>query len=345
MRYTVFPEGEKPSEGLSSPIVGNMLEDKRGHIWICTEGGGLNRFDPETGTFQWFTHQSAANSISHNNVKSIWYDEVEDCIWLGLHLGGINKLDIKTGRFTVYRKIEGDQETIPSDIVRDIVPYKDSLVVATQAGVCLFSRTTGKCRQLFQNHMEGKLIRMVADLEFDKNGVLWMAVTGEGVFSYNLATDLLTHYGYRNGESGISNNNVNSIFCDYENKIWFSTSGSGLDCLDQKTNTFRNYDVSNSGFPGDCVYKVCEGNHHELLMITNQGFSCFDYRKGTIRNYLSENGFPLYSVNENALFLSKKKEVFLGGTSGMVMFALDSLNYGSKPYSIMWSRLVVMVKR
>ena len=25
----------------------------------------------------------------------------------------------------------------------------------------------------------------------------------------------------------------------------------------------------------------------------------------------------------------------------MVMFALDSLNYGSKPYSIMWSRLVV----
>jgi len=339
--YRFFRKGEKPSEGLSSPIVGNMLEDKRGHIWICTEGGGLNRFDPETGTFQWFTHQSAANSISHNNVKSIWYDEVEDCIWLGLHLGGINKLDIKTGRFTVYRKIEGDQETIPSDIVRDIVPYKDSLVVATQAGVCLFSRTTGKCRQLFQNHMEGKLIRMVADLEFDKNGVLWMAVTGEGVFSYNLATDLLTHYGYRNEESGISNNNVNSIFCDYENKIWFSTSGSGLDCLDQKTNTFRNYDVSNSGFPGDCVYKVCEGNHHELLMITNQGFSCFDYRKGTIRNYLSENGFPLYSVNENALFLSKKKEVFLGGTSGMVMFALDSLNYGSKPYSIMWSRLVV----
>lgn len=65
-------------------------------------------------------------------MKSIWYDEAEDCIWLGLHLGGINKLDIKTGRFTVYRKREGDKETIPSDIVRDIVPYKDSLVVATR---------------------------------------------------------------------------------------------------------------------------------------------------------------------------------------------------------------------
>lgn len=168
-----------------------------------------------------------------------------------------------------------------------------------------------------------------------------MAVTGEGVFSYDFKTDALTHYVYRKGEPGISNNNVNSIFCDSENKIWFCTSGSGLDCLDQRTRTFRNYDVSNSGFSSDCIYKVCEGDHKELLMITNQGFSCFDYRKGTIRNYWSGNGFPLNSVNENALYLSKKKEVFLGGTSGMVMFSLNSLNYRLKPYHIMWTRLVV----
>mgnify|MGYP000553235849 CR=1 FL=1 len=63
--YRFFQKEDNPSEGLSSPIVGNMLEDKRGHIWICTEGGGLNRFDPEKGTFQWFVHRPAANSISH----------------------------------------------------------------------------------------------------------------------------------------------------------------------------------------------------------------------------------------------------------------------------------------
>lgn len=339
--YRFFRQASEPQKGLSSPVVGNMLEDKRGNIWICTEGGGLNVFNPAKGTFQWFTHHSSSNSISHNNVKAIWYDEAEDCMWLGLHLGGINKLDIKTGLFTVFRKVEGDHTTIPSDIVRDIVPYKDSLVVATQSGVCLFSRATGKCRQLFQSYKEGKLIRMVADLEFDKNGVLWMAVTGEGVFSYDFETGALTHYAHRRGEVGISNNNVNSIYCDSENKIWFCTSGSGLDCLDRKTGKFRNYDVANSGFPGDCIYKVCEGDHKELLMITNQGFSRFDYKKGKIHNYLSENGFPLNSVNENALFMSSKKEVFLGGTSGMVMFALNSLNYRPKPYHLMWTRLVV----
>lgn len=339
--YRFYRQANEPSKGLSSPVVGNMIEDKLGNIWICTEGGGLNVFDPQKGTFRWYTHQASANSISHNNVKAIWYDAAANCMWLGLHLGGINKLDIKTGQFTVFRKVEGNEETIPSDIVRDIVPYKDSLVVATQSGVCLFSRTTGKCRQLFRSHKDGNQIRMVADLEFDKQGVLWMAVTGYGVFSYNFRTDSLKHYVFRQGQNGISNNNVNSIFCDSENKIWFCTSGSGLDCLDQRTGVFRNYDVANSGFPGDCIYKVCEGEGQELLMITNQGFSRFDYRKGTIRNYLSENGFPLNSVNENALYMSREKEVFLGGTSGMVTFELKSLNYRPKPYHILWTRLVV----
>ena len=71
-----------------------------------------------------------------------------------------------------------------------------------------------------------------------------------------------------------SNNNVNSISVTARINSGFATSGSGLDCLDQKTNTFRNYDMASNGLPGDCVYKVCEGERGELLMITNQGFSC-----------------------------------------------------------------------
>ena len=103
--YRFFQKEDNPSEGLSSPIVGNMLEDKRGHIWICTEGGGLNRFDPEKGTFQWFVHRPAANSISHNNVKSIWYDEAEDRQILKRD-GKSNGENSETGRYCCDRECE-----------------------------------------------------------------------------------------------------------------------------------------------------------------------------------------------------------------------------------------------
>ena len=182
--YTRYKVGNTEKEGLSSPIVGRMTEDKDGNLWICTEGGGVNVYNRKSNTYRWYRHEEGENSISHNNVKAIYYDRNNDIMWIGTHLGGLNKLDLRTNRFTIYRMKAGDPASLPSDIVRDIVPYKDKLVIATQNGVCLFSPSTGSCRQLFKETKEGRNIGMVASLCFDKNGTLWIAATGEGVYSY-----------------------------------------------------------------------------------------------------------------------------------------------------------------
>ena len=55
-------------------------------------------------------------------------------------------------------------------------------------------------------------------------------------------------------------------------------------------------------------------------MITNQGFSEFDYPNQKFYNYGTENGFPLTAVNENALFVTHDGEVFLGGIQGNDFF-------------------------
>ena len=90
------------------------------------------RLQPENNTYRWYRHEEGKNSISHNNVKAIYYDRTEEIMWIGTHLGGLNKLDLRTNRFTVYRMKAGDPTTLPSDIVRDIVPYEDKLIIATQ---------------------------------------------------------------------------------------------------------------------------------------------------------------------------------------------------------------------
>ena len=106
----------------------------------------------------------------------------------------------------------GDPASLPSDIVRDIVPYKDKLVIATQNGVCLFSPSTGSCRQLFKETKEGRNIGMVASLCFDKNGTLWIAATGEGVYSYRFDSGELTNYSHNPATpNSLSNNNINNI--------------------------------------------------------------------------------------------------------------------------------------
>lgn len=46
--YTASLEHE---DCLSFPFVGKMTEDDSGNLWICTEGGGLNKLDTSTGSF------------------------------------------------------------------------------------------------------------------------------------------------------------------------------------------------------------------------------------------------------------------------------------------------------
>lgn len=238
----------------------------------------------------------------------------------------------------------GDPTTLPSDIVRDIVPYGDKLIIATQNGVCLFNPATGTCEHLFKDTKEGRNIGMVASLYIDKDETLWVSATGEGVYSYRFDTGKLTHYAHNPSiPNTLSNNNVNNIMQDSNGNLWFSTSGSGLDRYRKESNDFENFDMQKDGLSSDCIYEVFESSIQkgDLLLITNQGFSQFDYPQKKFYNYGTENGFPLTAVNENALFVTHDGEVFLGGIQGMISFWEKKLHFTPKSYSIILSRLLV----
>lgn len=342
--YTRYKTADIELKGLSSPIVGRMVEDNSGNLWICTEGGGVNVYNRKEGTFRWLRQEDGRNSLSHNNVKAIYYDEKKEQMWIGTHLGGLNKLDLRTKQFTHYRMKEGDPTSLPSDIIRDITPYNGQLIIGTQNGVCLFDPQTGKCNQLFKNSKEGRAIKMVADLFVDRDSVLWIAATGEGVYSYDFTENRLTNYRHDSKmPNSISNNNINSITQDSRGSIWFSTSGSGLDLYRKATHDFENFDMQKNGLSSDCIYEVCESSIRQghLLLITNQGFSQFDQTNREFQNYNTENGFPLTAVNENALYITPDGEVFLGGVQGMISFREKSLHFTPKPYNILLSRLTV----
>lgn len=341
--YTRYTYSSSEEKGLSNSIVGRCVEDKNGNLWIGTEGGGLNYYDRHTRKFKWFRPKDGPNSISHNNIKALYYDGSNEVIWVGTHLGGLNKLDIRSGKFTHYRMKSGNLETLPSDIIRDIIPYQDKLIIATQNGICLFNPSNGKCRQLFQNTQRGKRIKMVADIVLDHNGTLWIAATGEGVFSYRFDTDQLTNYRHNpNKPQSLSNNNINSITQDSKGNLWFSTSGSGLDLYRPSTDDFENFDQKKNGLASDCIYETHESPaSKKLLLITNQGFSIFDHKTRKFKNYSADNGFPVTAVNENALCVTHDGEIFLGSTQGMISFYETRLNFTPKPYKIILSRLIV----
>lgn len=341
--YTHYTYSPVEKLGLSNPVIGRTIEDKDGNLWIGTEGGGLNYYNRRTHEFKWYRPQAGQNSISHNNVKALYYDSEKNVIWIGTHLGGLNRLDIRTGRFTHYRMTEGNPETLPSDIIRDIIPYQDKLIVATQNGVCLFDPVTGKCQQMFKDNKDGKKIKMVADILISKDGSLWIAATGEGLFCYRFDTNTLTNYRHNPKDPhSLSNNNVNNIMQDSEGNLWLSTSGSGLDRYQPQTNNFENFDRARNGLSSDCIYNAQQSPvSGKILLSTNAGFTVFNQQDKSALNFNAENGFPFTAINENSLCVTRDGEIFLGGTQGMISFHEMEMNFTPKPYNIILSHLYV----
>lgn len=340
--YTTYKVSERAGEGLSSPVVGKMIEDRDHNLWICTEGSGINVMDRATGRFRWLRRTPGTNSISHDNVKAIRYDPGRHAMWIGTHLGGLNRLDLRTGRFTHYRTRAGDPTSLPSDIVRDVVLYRDKLVVATQEGVALFDPETGLSRQLFRDRAEGRRIKAVASLCFARDSTLWIAATGEGLYAYRFDTDSLRNYRHDPADpASLSSNNVNSIVEDGAGNLWIATSGTGLDRYRCETDDFENFDAAHNALSSDCIYDIRDSGGGKLYVITNEGFSRFDCTTHRFDNHTLANGFPLTAINENAICLRHDGRLFLGGTEGMVSFRPEALDFAPKPYRIVPGRLIV----
>lgn len=327
--------------GLSSPIVGKMIEDNESNLWICTEGGGLNKFDRSKGTFQWYRVEDGKNSISQNNVKSIYYDRKQEVMWLGTHLGGLNKLDIHTGKFTHYIVIANDKDSMLSNIIRDIIPYKEQLILATPQGVYLFDPKNGKSKRMFHNGTDQ--VASLHSLHIDSRGTLWLSGTENGTYSYNFDTQKLNNYKHNHAlENSISSNSINCVFEDSQKRLWLCSNESGVDLYRYQTDDFENFDEQHNGLGSNTVYDACELSTDRILFITDNGFSILDLPTRKFKNYNRENGVPLTAINERALYKTSDGEIFIGGVQdGMISFHEKDIDFTPSHYNILPFRLIV----
>ncbi len=328
---------------LEDTVIGRMVEDCDGLLWICTEGRGVYIYNRESGIFSPLLDSQGQAAVG-KNIKSVYYDQRNEVMWFGSHLDGLYRYDIATRQVKNYRYDPSQRWSLPSNIIRDIAPYEDALILATPNGVALFDPTTGNSEMMFIDTAEGRRITPVSNVMLDQNNTLWIGTEGAGLFTYNFSQKSLTNYNQQ-GASGLSSNNISTIIEDERGVVWIGHEGSGVDRFDAEAATFTNFDRRSAGLVGNRIYEICDNLDSTLTISTGEGLSLFNTETLQCYNYSPQSGYTLLSPNENAMVRSGDGIVFIGGIDGLVSLDLHRLrNIQRREYKLRFTSLYVNQK-
>jgi len=222
-------------QGLSQSSVTDIVQDRRGYVWLATEDG-LNRFDGTS--FKVYRHDPAdERSLPSSFVWDIEPDESGD-LWIGTSAG--------LARWERARDRIVPQERVTQRHVRALAldPKQGVLWIGTRdAGLVRFEIATGAVAVLSHNATDPASLcdNRIFALRVDRTGRLWVG-TDNGLDLLDGRQGGFVHVAPRATEaSSLSDGRIRAVLEDDAGAVWVGTLNSGLNRLDPKTGRFERF--------------------------------------------------------------------------------------------------------
>ncbi|WP_277466285.1 hybrid sensor histidine kinase/response regulator transcription factor [Parabacteroides sp. PF5-6] len=332
--FAHYTANTERNDCLNYPFVGRMVEDKNGNIWICTEGGGLNLLDRKTRTFRYFV-AGEKNAISHNNLKSIAYDEQRNRLYLGTHTGGLSRYDIDSGKFYNYyfEAKPKDLPNQPTNIINHLMIHKDKLYVAARNGLFVMDMDTDQFTYLTST---------CRSFTFDSRGFLWMASVGQLARMNPNDPANIKRYYLRDRQIRFD---VTKII-EYRGTIYFGTLGAGLYRYNERDDSFTPYTAADGYLLSNYCYDIAITKLGNLLITGDKGLTFFHPYQEHCRFLKLKMSLPISSITEGCgTLVCENNELFIGGSDGLTSFWEDDLDKKEKEYTLYFSNLYMHNER
>ena len=212
-----------------------FLQQAPYYLWVGTNGGGLFRYNLQTGKVTQYTHQAGTKgSISSNYIRSMTLDH-QGRLWIGT-MNALNIYDEQNDCFQTYAGTPENNGGNMQLSIRKI--YRD-----TQGGMWMGTYLRGlyyyhPLRKQFSNlqYVPGGNslnCNVINCLVEDSHKNIWIGTNGGGLNCYNPQTGQFTYYTQKNG---LASNDVKALFIDEaNNQVYIGTHAGGLQILNPKT--------------------------------------------------------------------------------------------------------------
>ncbi len=207
---------------ISLPLVVNILQDKKGAMFIATYGAGFFKIDDKEEK-----QYSKSNGLISDDIITMFKDS-KGVIWLGTNDAGLIKFE--NDKFTNYTEKDGLAGKSIWSIAED-----DNHVMyfgTSEGGISCFNGNQFKTISTKDGLCSNNITALVWD-NLDKNLIIG---TDKGINKLKLSPDFkvqsIRYYGELEGFKGVEVNN-NAILIDDKGLIWFGTT-NGLSMYNRK---------------------------------------------------------------------------------------------------------------
>ncbi len=322
--FTTFRHDTQNLNSLSNNNTFALLESRDGLIWIGTDPGGLNVYDPKTGTFSLYLNDPLdPASLADNSIWSLLEDR-DGSIWVGTR-GGLSRLDRTTGKFTNYVPNPDDPRALADGVIYRIYQDREGTIWAgTRLGLHRLDAETGDFT-IFRNDPEDPASisgnSVWAMLE-DSRGNFWVGTRGGGLNLFDPATGKFKAYRYDETDPGsISDDRLWFIYEDRAGNLWVTTENGGLNLFDPATGkftAFKHNPNDPSSLSNNDVFWMTE-DRSGVLWVTSRygGVNLFTPTLHRFGLYRSIPGDP-DSLSSNSVYsvLSEGDIVWIGTFGG-----------------------------
>lgn len=186
---------EKNKKSLSNNIVYSIIPNNNDYLWIATRGGGLNRFDKRTETFETYRYSSNnSGSISSDDILCLYKDQ-SGYLWAGTSMG-LNKLLRYEKGIPVFARFT-EKEGMPNNTIHGILEDKEhNLWLSTNKGLAKMMKDGNGYRIISYFQKDGLQNNEFSDGAFYESPYSLQLYFG-GINGFNMFNPLeITHSSY-----------------------------------------------------------------------------------------------------------------------------------------------------
>ena len=175
-----FSHNPAKKNSLNSNYLINIIRDRAGVLWIASQGGGINKFDPQKEPFNFYSLESpSADETTTNPVSGFFpVNNQPGKYWISTYSGGLYKYDHVTHTYDSWQQAAGNPRSISSNNLSCIYQAPDDIVwIGTNgSGLDRFDPRT----QIFKNFRFDPAVKhsisdnIISSIAGDSLGNIWV---------------------------------------------------------------------------------------------------------------------------------------------------------------------------